>query len=42
MAKQDYAGKIRNTGPQEVQALHSVKSTGGSKAIRGTDLRSGK
>lgn len=43
MAKTGYEGKIKNVGPQEVPALHNVKGQGGTvKAIRGTDLRSGK
>ena len=42
MKKPTYAGKIKNTGSQEVKALFPVEKGKGGKVHKGTDLRAGK
>lgn len=37
-----YAGKIGNTGGQEVKAIYPASHGKGSKVKRGNDLRTGK
>ncbi len=41
--KSGYAGKIKNSGTQVVDAVYKSKNTGGKAVVKtGTDLRSGK
>ena len=40
--KEGYAGKIKNTGSQYVQAPQAAKATAKGSVKKGTDLRSGK
>ena len=43
MANKGYAGKIKNSGTQKVQAPFSQGKTSGKSTVKtGTDLRSGK
>ena len=42
MKKPTYAGKIKNTGSQEVKALYPVEKGKGGKVHKGEDLRAGK
>lgn len=38
----DYAGRLRNSGAQEVAALRRAGGPRRAKAVRGKDLRNGK
>lgn len=42
MADKGYAGKIKNSGSQVVQAPYAGKSTAKGTVTKGNDLRSGK
>lgn len=38
-----YAGKVKNTGTQKVEAVYKTGKAGGKSTVKtGTDLRSGK
>ncbi len=42
-SKSGYAGKIKNTGTQVVEAVYKTGKNGGKSSVKtGTDLRSGK
>lgn len=42
MEKKSYAGKIKNTGSQKVDALFPTPNSGGNTVRRADDLRTGK
>ncbi len=42
-SRSGYAGKIKNTGTQIVEAVYKAEKSGGKSTVKtGTDLRSGK
>lgn len=42
-SKSGYAGKIKNTGTQVVEAVYKTEKKGGKSSVKtGSDLRSGK
>lgn len=42
MSKNGYAGKIKNTGTQKVEALFKTEQKSKGKVIKGRDLRVGR